>query len=148
VPGVRDLLDRFRPAGAPGAATAAGVPADRRAVAATELEPVFEALAPVIAECDAVRVAASAAADREGVEAAEHARAVVSRARNEADAERAATAARLREHAAAEGQRLAARAATEADRVRRRADRRRPELLARVVDRVRAELSAFNGGGP
>ena len=51
MPRVRDLLYRFRPAGGPGSATAAGVPADRARDLAEELEPVFTALAPTLAHC-------------------------------------------------------------------------------------------------
>ena len=39
----RDLLHRFRPVGAPGAAPA-GVPADRVAEVSRELQPVFDEL--------------------------------------------------------------------------------------------------------
>ena len=42
---VRDVLYRFRPAGAPGAASAAGVPVDRAADLAAELEPLLAQLA-------------------------------------------------------------------------------------------------------
>ena len=45
VPRVSDLLYRFRPSGAPGAATQAGVPADRARDLAEELEPVFASVA-------------------------------------------------------------------------------------------------------
>ena len=45
MPRVRDVLYRFRPAGAPGAASSAGVPVDRSADLAAELEPVFALLA-------------------------------------------------------------------------------------------------------
>jgi hypothetical protein len=138
---VRDLLDRFRPAGAPGAATAAGVPADRRESAAAELEPVFAALAPVVAECDAVRATAASAGERVKADAAGRADAIVARARIEADAERVDVAARMRDHAVAEARLLADRAAADAEEVRRRAAARRPELVAAVLDRVRVELS-------
>jgi hypothetical protein len=43
MPRVRDLLYRFRPEGAPGAAAAAGVPADRAAELTAELEPLIAA---------------------------------------------------------------------------------------------------------
>jgi flagellar biosynthesis/type III secretory pathway protein FliH len=146
--GVRDLLDRFRPAGAPGPAGAAGVPADRRESAATELAPIFAALAEVEQECDRLRQAAAQAAEQRRAAAAEQARAIVARARNEAGAERAAAAARVREDMAAELAQLAASAAAEADEVRRRSDQRLPQLLAEVVQRVRADLAALDGGEP
>ncbi|HEX7745917.1 MAG TPA: hypothetical protein VF462_11720, partial [Micromonosporaceae bacterium] len=58
MPAVRELLDRFRPAGAPGAASAAGVPADRQTTASAELDPVFAALADVVAKCAGLRATA------------------------------------------------------------------------------------------
>jgi len=143
VPAVRDLLDRFRPAGAPGAATAAGVPADRRATAAAELEPVFAALAAVITEGAALRADAAAAGARQEAAAEERGRVLVARARTEAEAVRAAEITRRREGAAAAARVVTARAQLEADEVRRRADQDRPQLLAQVLDRVQAELAVF-----
>lgn len=121
------------------------MPTDRRATAAAELEPVFADLAPVVADCRALRAAATAAADREQAEAVERATAIVSQARAEAEAERVATAARSRHRAAAEARRLTDEAAAQADEVRQLAGRRRPELVARVLGRVRAELSELSG---
>lgn len=43
MPRVRDLLYRFRPARAPGAAASAGVPVDRTAELTAELEPLIAA---------------------------------------------------------------------------------------------------------
>jgi hypothetical protein len=64
MPRVREFLDRFRPAGAPGAATATGVPVERRLGLETELAPVFAALAGVQEECAAVcRLARQEATD-------------------------------------------------------------------------------------
>ena len=40
----RELLERFRPAGTPGAAGGRGVPVDRVAERSAELEPVLELL--------------------------------------------------------------------------------------------------------
>ena len=53
---VREVLHSFRPAGAPGAAGAVGVPADRGADLAAELEPEFAQLASTEREC--ARIAA------------------------------------------------------------------------------------------
>ena len=92
MPRARDLLARFRPAGTPGAAAPAGVPADRVAEAERELEPVFAALAGVRAEADRIR--ASARLDAEGRRAEAAARVGRRRAREmeavTATAERAA----------------------------------------------------------
>jgi flagellar biosynthesis/type III secretory pathway protein FliH len=145
VPGVRDLLDRFRPAGAPGPAGAAGVPADRQESAADELAPVFAALAEVEAECERIRREAAQAAAWRRAEAAEQARAVVAQARGRAASIRAAAATRIREDTAAELAQLAARTTAEADELRRRSARQQPQLVSIVVDRVRAELTTLDG---
>jgi hypothetical protein len=148
VPGVRDLLDRFRPAGAPGPAGAAGVPADREASAAAELAPVFAALAEVVAESDRILLAADEAAERRRAEAAGQARAAVARARGEAAAIRAATAARIREDTAAELAQLTARTTAEADELRRRGATELPQLLSRVLGEVQQELASLAGPEP
>jgi hypothetical protein len=140
VPAVRDFLDRFRPAGAPGAATAAGVPVDRLDTAAAELAPVFAALAAVVDEGARLRGEAVAAGLRLEAETADRCRALVAAARGEAEAERAAEAAKVRERAATEARLVVARAQQEAEEVRRTADEHRPRLLAAVLDRVRVEL--------
>lgn len=148
MPGVRDLLDRFRPAGAPGPAGIAGVPADRQDSVAAELKPVFAALAEVEEECERLRRDAARAAARHADAADAQAHALVAGARNGAGAERAAAAARVREDAAAEVAHLEASAAGEADEIRRRNAHRRPWLLSQVIERVRADLAALDGGGP
>jgi hypothetical protein len=140
---VRDILDRFRPAGTPGAATAAGVPADRRESAAAELEPVFAALAETVARCAAVRREAAAKAEHDRHEAAERAHAILARAHAGAEAERASAAAALRQDAelsASEGLR---RAMARAEEIRRAGGARLPDLVERALDRVRADIRAF-----
>ncbi len=54
MPRVPDLLHRFLPAGAPGAAGAAAVPIDRVAVETAELAQLFAELAATESECDAI----------------------------------------------------------------------------------------------
>jgi vacuolar-type H+-ATPase subunit H len=142
VPAVRDLLERFRPAGAPGAATAAGVPADRRATVEAELEPIFGALDEVTRQGEETRLTASRAADHRLADAQQQARAIVARAATEAEAERAAAAAQLRSRAAREVAEIAAGAAAAAHAVRRDGEQTHPQLLVRVVERVRVELAA------
>ena len=64
---VRDILFRFRPAGARVPAAEAGVPVDRAADLAAELEPLFAQLADAEAECAAFveRAQTTAAGRRE-----------------------------------------------------------------------------------
>ena len=145
---VRELLERFRPAGAPGGATSAGVPADRRASLSAEVRPIFDALAPVLAECERIREQARAQARRREAEARRRAEAIVDRARMESEAERAAAAAAVRARVTSEYEQSLARARAQAQAVRERGERRRPALTARVVELVRKDLAALAGDEP
>lgn len=146
MPRVRELLNRFRPAGAPGAASGAGVPVDRRAGVEAELEPVFAALEETQRECARLREAALAAASASGTETAGRAASIVEQARLDATAIRAEAAAEARQRAAKEIAEVGAAAAEQVDEVRRAAQLRRPELVAAVVAEVRAELAGLPGG--
>jgi len=96
----RDLLQRFRPAGAPGAATATGVPADRLEERDAELDPVFRLLADTVTESTRIRREAATEAERRRQRAREAAVALVAEARLEADA--------IRAHALSEAQQTVA----------------------------------------
>lgn len=143
MPRVRDLLDRFRPAGAPGAASAVGVPADRRDALAAELEPVFAALQGVIARCAQMRRDAVAECARREEAAAHRARAMLAQARGEAEAERAAAAATLRRRAQIAADEAQRRAAIRAQEIRESGAAARPELVRLAIERARADLAAF-----
>jgi hypothetical protein len=121
------------------------VPADRRASALRELEPVFAALAGVIGDSETIRTEAATGATAYVAEAAERARILIARAQRDSDAERAATAAALRAQAEDAARQHVAEAEIEAAEVRRLAEARRPELLQRVLDRVRADLMGVVG---
>jgi hypothetical protein len=140
VPGVREWLDRFRPAGAPGAATAVAVPVDRREVARAELEPVFAALAGDIDRAAEHRNAMIAEAARRRDDGRTAARALVDTARVSAEAERAAEETRLRRGAEAQTQARREQGHAQAERVRESAARRRPALVSEVLARLRAEI--------
>ena len=60
----RAFLDRFRPAGAPGAAGGAGVPADLARELGAEVGPVLALLDDAHAECERLGAAAWLEADR------------------------------------------------------------------------------------
>ena len=132
----RDLLYRFRPAGAPGAASATGVPADRVADLTAELQPVFAELARSEQECADIVAEARRAAAQVHAEAADRAGGLVPAAREQVDGERAAAVARVRQRSAQES--AAARVAAEQDavQVRRRAGERMPSFVASVVTAV------------
>jgi hypothetical protein len=153
VPGVREWIDRFRPAGAPGAATATGVPIDRREAARAELEPVFAALAGDIDQAAQRRGAMVAEASRQRAEGRDAARAVIARAQASANAERTTEQARLLQLATAQTQARREQASLQAQQVRDQAAMRRPALVAEVLARVRTEIEelghrAADGSAP
>jgi hypothetical protein len=106
LPHISDLLNRFRPIGAPGSASRTGVPADRAAELAAELEPVLTLLAATEEECAAMVA-----------EAARRAVLVSGEAHRQANG----IAAEARDRAAAATDRVIATAHREADRIERSA---------------------------
>jgi len=118
---VRDVLHSFRPAGTPGAAGAAGVPADRGADLAAELEPVFAQLAGTERECAGIAARAGQAAATVRAREAERARSTIAAARARMDAERAAAVAQMRPNALAKSTAAAVAAEREAAEIRRHA---------------------------
>lgn len=142
---LRDLLDRFRPVGAPGAPSAVGVPADRSRELTAELDPVFTALAPVEGECADLRVAATATAEQRRSTAARQAESVRADARARALAVRAEAAAEAQQGALAEAAALRARAEQQQQALRARAADQMPAFVEQVLTAVRAQIQ---GGVP
>jgi hypothetical protein len=140
MPTLRELLNRFRPAAAPGAAGSVAVPADRAAERSAELAPIFQALAATRAEADAIRSAAAArAADRRS-EAAAAAVRIVTDAHRDFDAQRAAGYAAARAGVEAATGALIDDGRRSADAVRRHARQRLPRLVPDVVTAALAEV--------
>lgn len=141
MPRVRDRLYRFRPAGAPGSASAAGVPTDRGADLAAELAPLFAELAKTERECADI----SAHAERDAAEVrardAERARNLVTAARARLDGERADAVARLRQLDEANSAAAAVAAEREAAETHCRAD----EHMELYVDLVTASIGRMLG---
>ena len=133
---VRDVLHSFRPAGAPGAAGAAGVPADRGADLAAELEPVFAQLASTERECAGIAARAGQAAAKVRAREAERARGTIAAARERMDAERAAAVAQMRPNALEKSTSAAVAAEREAAVIRRHAG----EHMGSYVDLVVASV--------
>ena len=137
MPALRDFLARFRPAGTPGAAARAGVPADRSGELEAEVGPVLMLLHDTAAERD--QIIARARRDAEQMTAAARAEAAVVAA----DAERRAEAAR--EEAARQVMALAREEAArtvdsarqQAAATRELARQRMPDLVSRTVDLIR-----------
>jgi hypothetical protein len=137
---LRDLLDRFRPVGAPGAPSAVGVPADRAAEATAELEPVFSVLAPVEIECADIRAAAATAAQQHRARAATRAEAVLAAARARAVAVRAEATAAAQQSAVVDAAGLKAQTEQEQAVMRARAAGRLPAYVDEVLTAVRAQI--------
>lgn len=140
---IRGILDRLRPAGAPGEATRAGVPVDRLESLRGELAPVFAQLEPVLRECARITQEATAEARRRESDAAGQAQAIVAKAQAESEAERAEAGAAAGATADRETEHVLADAYERAQEVRRRGEQLRPQRVARVLDLVRAEVHAF-----
>jgi vacuolar-type H+-ATPase subunit H len=146
LPQLRDFLDRFRPAGAPGASGRAAVPVDRSRELAAELLPVLTLLDDTDAECagmvehardEAARIAAAA-------------RAAAAKSRQDASSRAAAVRAEAMQHAVATARAevagAVADARAEARDVTELSSERIPVLAGRAVALVRA-LGA-PGSGP
>ena len=137
MPRARDLLNRFRPSGTPGAAGAAGVPVDREAGAAAELAPIFAALAPTERECDEQLARAREDARRIRLESEQEAGRLVVEARGRQAEERAAVVSLLRERRAEAVAATSGAAEREAAAVRERAEARMAGCVDDVVAVVR-----------
>jgi vacuolar-type H+-ATPase subunit E/Vma4 len=146
--GVRDFLERLRPSGTPGAASVAGVPADRLAERATELEPVFALLDEVQAQAGRIRFAADEEARRRRDEAHARADGIVAAARRLAEAERASAAASARAGAAEQVRAIAEDAQSRASSIAGEGRTRSAALVAAVVEQARAELLGVPAGSP
>jgi cell division septum initiation protein DivIVA len=134
------VLDRFRPAGAPGGAAPAGVPVDRSAAVAAELVAVFAQLVDTEHEAERIRAEGRTEAERLRQAAAQRAAAVVADAHQRAEAERAAAAADRQRTALEEEQRILAAATAEGQRVRVVSEQRMPQYVDRVVAAARGLL--------
>ena len=143
MPGLRDLLSRFRAAGAPGAPGAAGTPVDRRAGVAVELEPVFAALAETDAECERLRLGSAADGQRCIEGAGKRAAVIVAQAQGAVQAERAAAMSRMRRRAETDLAVIEQRSRVAAEEIVRRAEQQLPGLVDEVVARVRRDVEAL-----
>lgn len=136
MPGLRDYLDRFRPAGAPGAAGTA-VPADRSRELEAELTAVLALLDGIHAECASAVAQARRDAERIVASARSEAAAAAGDADKRARAAREKAAREVLAAAQAEAESTVARAHQQALGVRDRARQRIPALANRAVGLVR-----------
>ena len=137
MPPLRDFLTRFRPAGSPGAAARAGVPADRSGELESEVAPVLALLDDTRAErerlitqarreAEQITAAARSAADTIAADAAQYAGTV-----REQAAQQVMTAARE------QATRTVDAAGQQAAQIRELARQRTPALVGRVVGMIR-----------
>jgi hypothetical protein len=136
----RDLLARFRPAGAPGAAAGRGVPADRNRELAAELGPVLSLLAPTVEEARRIRADAARECARRREAAHDQAKALEAGAHGLAEADRAQAALGVSRRADAEAAQIRAAGKERAEELSRVAADRMPATVDRVLVAVRAAL--------
>ncbi|MFJ9865694.1 hypothetical protein [Streptomyces sp. NPDC101165] len=129
---LRDFLERFRPTGTPGAA-ATGVPADRAAERAAELEPALGRLAAVQQEAARIRAAADEAAETIRQDASREAASIVAAAREQAPEVRRKAAVPGLQDALREADAVRAAGNRDAEAVRERAQECMPDLVERAV---------------
>jgi F0F1-type ATP synthase membrane subunit b/b' len=146
MPNLRELLNRFRPAGAPGAAGRAGVPADRAAELSAELGPVFRALATTTAQAATLRSAATAEAAARRAAAARKAQDIVAEAHRAAEGERAAAFSAAQADAGAEATRLLDEGRRAAAGISRRAEHLLPALVDSTVATALTEAGLDDAG--
>ena len=138
MPQLGDFLNRFRPAGAPGAASRAGVPADRAAELSAELDPVLALLAAADADCARLVAEAEQEAGRIAAQGRDQAASIAADAVQRAEEAGGQAAAEVLA-AAGEQARQAEQAA--AEQARRRSGPSEDDvqaLIAAAIDLVRS----------
>jgi len=131
---LRDFLERFRPAGTPGA-SATGVPADHREERAVELRPALAPLADVQQEATEIRAAAEQEAKALRQNATQEAARMVDAAREHApEVRRRAAEPLLREARQEAADALRAAGDRTISAMRERAVERMPHLVSHAVN--------------
>lgn len=136
MPELRDFLDRFRPAGAPGAAARASVPADRDRELADELTPVLALLDGTHDECARILALATDEAGRVIAAARTRAAAIMTDADEQASAARDAAERALVDAARAQAALAVADARQEAARINGLAESRIPALTEYAIRQI------------
>ena len=145
--GLRDFLTRFRPAGAPGRAAPGGVPVDRSAELAAELEPPLELMEQAEAEARALRERAAEEADALRRQAYRRAEEMVRQARARAPGVQRRTAEEIVRAAERQAAELVEAAGQEAAEVRRAAGARMGTVADRAVALVLEDTGLAATGG-
>ncbi len=140
MPPLRDFMDRFRPAGTPGAAARPGVPADRSADAAAELTGLLVLLDDVQDAAQKIRRDAAERADEIRRAAHQQAAQIVEQAQRDAGSVHAQAEANARNAAAAGWAAMRAQTAAEIEQLQARAAESLPHFVDRVVSQARKWL--------
>jgi len=143
VPQWRNALDRFRPAGTPGAAGRPGIPADRSADAAAELAEVLALLDDAQEEAARTRQAAADRAQKIRRAAQRQAAELVAKARDNAETVRAQAQADALREAGADEDEMRSQTEAEIARLRQRADERSAQDADSVAAAAREWLDAL-----
>jgi hypothetical protein len=133
MPRMRDILQRFRPTSAPGAASTGGVPADRTADMAAELRPVLAMLEATQATCRTIASDADLEAERIRSQAREQARTIRDEGPERAATERAEAASRVSRDGRTEAERRSEAARSTVDQLTGHARELLPEYVELVV---------------
>ena len=136
MPPLRDFLTRFRPAGSPGAAVRAGVPADRSGELEAEVAPILARLDDTEAERE--RLIAQARRDAEQIvaDARSAADTITAGAAQRADTVREQTAQQVMTAARKQSAKTTQAAMQQAAQIRELARQRMPALVSRVVGTI------------
>ncbi len=136
MPAVGDFLRRFRFHGVPGGPAPAGVPVDRSKAFEAELEPVFSFLEDAQRRAESLVEEANAESARRRAEGSEHVRQVLDRARSDAEVARAGSMDSRLARAEDQKRALLERAREEAERIDHVAAERMPAAVEELVRRV------------
>lgn len=137
MPQLHDFLARFRPAGPPGAAARAGVPADRSRELEAEVGPVLVLLESTDAECDRDVALARRASEQIIAAAKAEAAAIAADAERQARVAREEAGRQVMVLALDEAARAMDSARQQAARTRELSRQRIPVLAGRAVDLIR-----------
>ena len=131
-----NILDRFRPVGAPGPAGQVGVPAAADQGPVAELAPVFAALAADVQSCRTLVEQARLEADGALLRAREQAESLIAQARLDEGGERTRAAAGVERAASERDAQLLAQARNEADDLEEAGTALLPGAVRKVIDRL------------
>jgi vacuolar-type H+-ATPase subunit H len=141
---IRDILRRFRPAGAPGPATGAGVPVDHLAEIGTELAPILALLVDTREQAAGIRQAAEVEARRRIAEADQASARMLAEAHARAAAARAEAFTAGRAEADRAGAATMTAARREAGLIRARARSRLSDYVDRAAGLALAEVGVLD----